>query len=142
MIRVFVDGSCRRNGTKDARAGIGVVAYKVEAHTSTLMFKFGRLVTYETNNMAEYSAVFHALRELKNYGQEEIVVHSDSQLIVNQLLGTWELKDRRLVQLYSMIMQLITMVPFTNLNFKWIPRTENKEADEIAQSITDEKRDA
>jgi len=51
-----------------------------------------------TNNVAEYKAIIAALkRALKEHGVAvELVLHSDSQLVVNQLAGNYRIRDTKL----------------------------------------------
>lgn len=51
-----------------------------------------------TNNVAEYKAIVAALkRALKEHGSAvELVLHSDSELVVNQLAGNYRIRDAKL----------------------------------------------
>lgn len=136
MILVWVDGSCRDNGGKNAVAGIGMVARKDNKN----LFSIGRIVRGYTNNEAEYYAVIHVLRELKFYSREDIIIYSDSSLVVNQVKGAWQIKNEELRQLKNSVQVLLTKTPFRNVKFQWVPRENNKEANKIAQAITNDKR--
>lgn len=43
-----------------------------------------------TNNMVECKVVLSPLKELKELGVEHISMHSDSRLVVNQVMGTFK----------------------------------------------------
>lgn len=62
-----------------------------------------------TNNVAEYKAVIAALgKVLKAFGKEnDIVLISDSRLIVNQLAGSYKVKDKVLKRLNSEAKRLL-----------------------------------
>jgi hypothetical protein len=49
-----------------------------------------------TNNMAEYEALILGLRNLKELGARRIVVHGDSELIINQVKGIYHTNHPRL----------------------------------------------
>jgi ribonuclease HI len=49
-----------------------------------------------TNNMAEYEALVLGLKDLKEMGAKKIVVHGDSELIINQVKGIYQAKHPRL----------------------------------------------
>ncbi len=132
MIKVWTDGSCRANGTKDAVAAIGYVAVKDE----TELFRGGKIVGYTTNNEAEYSAVMNVLQLLLAYKEELIWIHCDSALVVNQLNGAWKVKDDKMRFLNNLIQGFIYTQKFKEVRFTWIPREQNKVADEIAQDLT------
>jgi ribonuclease HI len=86
-----------------------------------------------TNNMAEYAAVWGGLAKLMTeHAGREVVVHSDSQLVVNQLNRTWNCANQRLSVYRQIVERLVRK--FERVTFVWIPREENTEAD--AQSRT------
>jgi ribonuclease HI len=84
---------------------------------------------WNTNNMAEYSAVWAALATLVRDGQagEHLVVHSDSKLIVNQLLGVYQVSNPTLKAFCEIVHRL--EVEFLSVTYQWIPREQNEEAD-------------
>jgi len=46
-----------------------------------------------TNNEAKYEALFQGLELAKSLGAESILVQGDSQLIIEQVNGTYEAKE-------------------------------------------------
>lgn len=86
-----------------------------------------------TNNVAEYYAVLHALHALLQEGlvDEEVELRSDSQLIVNQILGNFAVSHPDLQILHRAVM---VMVPWFDrgIRFVWVPRKQNVEADSLA----------
>jgi ribonuclease HI len=75
-IKVFTDGACSMNGTKNAKAGIGVYFKENDKRNVSR-----RITGKQTNNTAELSAVievFHVLNdEIKNGINVEIYTDSD-----------------------------------------------------------------
>jgi ribonuclease H / adenosylcobalamin/alpha-ribazole phosphatase len=49
-----------------------------------------------SNNIAEYEALLTGLRFAKSVGARMVVIYSDSQLAVNQILGIYEAKDGKI----------------------------------------------
>lgn len=129
-IKIYVDGSCRANGTDKARAGIGIVCYSDDV----LWFQSAFPVEANTNNEAEYQAVIYALAEVKNFWLKDIVIYSDSQLVVSQINGNWKIKEARLQQLQKPVAKILKDYPTIQLT--WIPREENQEANKLAQDVT------
>lgn len=84
-----------------------------------------------TNNVAEYLAILAALREVKQHEPETVVIKSDSQLAINQISGTYEVKDERLQALHKEVIEKAKGLSCP-CAFLWIPRDENKLADAIA----------
>ena len=93
-----------------------------------------------TNNVGEYHAVVSALLwllQLSEADQQPVIIKSDSQLIVNQCLGTWQCKDEKLKPLHEMVKKACSRYPF-NITFHWIPRENNAEADALSRTAYDQ----
>ena len=77
-----------------------------------------------TNNEAEYKAVIAALHALQMRGiSGHIIIYSDSQLIVNQLVGKYKIKNNRLLSLWQVVKRLEKN--FASVRYKWVPREKN-----------------
>ncbi|XP_070021785.1 uncharacterized protein [Nicotiana sylvestris] len=77
---LFTDGSSNVKG-----AGLGIVLVPPTGETIRQAIKFHSI----TNNDAEYEAVIAGLELARELGINQIVIKSDSQLVVNQMLGTY-----------------------------------------------------
>lgn len=131
MLKIYVDGSCRNNGSKEAIGGIGIIAYLEDICVYRCQQRLlGKDVT---NNSAEYHAVYHALGAFK-YAGKKLTIFSDSKLVINQINGIWKIKS---VGLIPYLNQINKLKKDLNVTFKWLPREKNKEADKLAQSITE-----
>jgi ribonuclease HI len=86
-----------------------------------------------SNNVAEYSAVIHALEWLDKNKQNDsnIVIHGDSNLIVSQLNGKYKVKSLRIVELHHKAKKLLSR--FSNLTIEWVDRSLNQEADRLSR---------
>lgn len=88
-----------------------------------------------TNNVAEYSALRHALMLVKNkWGTDiDLRVYGDSKLVINQMSGEWSTESARgkYVEEMTACMQLITQFPL--LLFCWIPRENNPFANGLSK---------
>ncbi len=86
-----------------------------------------------TNNVAEYTAAIEGLRYLKRrrLHRKKIMVKSDSQLLINQLNGSWQVRSARIRPLYEKAQRLLRNFP--RISFRWIPREENDEADLLSR---------
>jgi len=62
-------------------------------------------------------------------------VKGDSQLIINQVTGKYQVKAENLIPLYNKVMDLCKS--FYTLEFKHIKRELNKEADKLANIALD-----
>jgi ribonuclease HI len=132
VVDIFVDGSIRKNGKPDAFGGVGVVAFK----NDKIVLKFSQLVKSATNNESEYAAVFAGVK-VGNELKRDFVIHSDSELIVRQIKGEYEVTKPSLINWYNKVVFNMEVSPYYK-GIEWISREYNKEADKLAQSITKE----
>ncbi|GIW65832.1 MAG: hypothetical protein KatS3mg094_351 [Candidatus Parcubacteria bacterium] len=97
-----------------------------------------------TNNEAEYLAVIYALKKIKHLlgknkiKNSKIIIHLDSELIGNQLLGKYKIKEENLQKLFINFWNL--KIEFPLLEIKIIPREENSRADKLVKSVLFEKK--
>ena len=61
-----------------------------------------------TNNIAEYHALIYALA-IAQHLEDNVVIKSDSKLVVEQVNGNWKVKDQTLKTLYRDAQILIDM---------------------------------
>ncbi len=92
-----------------------------------------------TNNYAEYTAVVEALRRLRDYRVEgDVVVRSDSQLLVGQMGKGWAVKGGGYVGKLKEAKEVVK--EFGPIRFEWIPREQNEEADLLTRVAYDKYR--
>jgi ribonuclease HI len=85
-----------------------------------------------TNNVAEYAGAIAALEWLRRQKFEGVVVlHGDSQLVVRQMEGEYEVRSDRLRPYHEHLQALRPI--FSETRFVWIPREENTRADELSK---------
>ena len=77
-----------------------------------------------TNNIMEYKAMLKALE----LAQEGDVIFSDSQLVIRQLLGWWEVRQDHLKQLHQKCKDIMS---FKKVKIRLIPRNGNKAGKEL-----------
>lgn len=87
-----------------------------------------------TNNMAEYSALIELLESLVTEGHNanQIVIRGDSQLTINQMLGTYKVASQKLKPLHQQAHELLRQFE-QGVSFEWIPRDKNWRADQLAE---------
>lgn len=86
-----------------------------------------------SNNQAEYQGVLLAIRLAKKHGVTILKIHSDSQLIVNQVNGKWKIKQAHLMPLRDLVWE--EAKEFEMIEITWIPREQNEEADVLCREI-------
>jgi ribonuclease H / adenosylcobalamin/alpha-ribazole phosphatase len=134
MIEVFTDGRAEPN------PGLGTYGYVVKSHGKRIHSEHGLAGDDVTNNYAEYFCLVKALGYLDAHREEEIVVFSDSTLLVNQMAGRWKFKGGNYSEKYLEAKELA--LGFSKLRFEWIPREKNSEADELTNIAFAQLRDS
>ena len=93
-----------------------------------------RLQYQATNNEVEYEALLKGLELAKSIEAESILILGDSQLVMGQVNGTCEAKEKRIKKYLEKGLQLVKK--FKEANFVQIPREENMEADALAKEAS------
>ena len=122
-VTLYVDGASKGN---PGHAGIGV---RMETDGEVLRDLSG-YIGRATNNTAEYQAVLRGLQAAKEIGATGVSVVSDSELVVKQLNGVYRVKTASLLPIYQKVRELARS--FERFRIRHVPRTENREADRLA----------
>jgi ribonuclease HI len=124
-----IDGAARGN---PGPASYGVVIRRPDG---TPLEALGKYIGRHTNNVAEYYALIAALDYAAAHGIKRLRVHSDSQLIVNQMKGLYKVKHPDLRPLHERAKkQAAGLEAFT---IQYVPREQNREADAAANAALD-----
>ena len=124
-----IDGAARGN---PGPASYGVVIRRPDG---TPVESLGKYIGRHTNNVAEYYALIAALDYAAANGIKRLRVHSDSQLIVNQIKGLFKVKHPDLRPLHERAKkQAAGLEAFT---IQYIPREQNRDADAAANAALD-----
>jgi ribonuclease HI len=132
-VHAFTDGASRGN---PGESGIGIIL-KDEKGT-VLASEFG-YIGQATNNIAEYTALIACLKLAKKQDCKNLVIHSDSELLVRQMEGTYKVKEPRLKKLVEQAHAIIGSADF-ECKFHHITRDHNKDADRLANLGIDSRR--
>jgi ribonuclease HI len=88
------------------------------------------LKSVQTNNYAEYYGLLIGLKCCLNSNIKKLLVKGDSQLVINQMNGLYNVKSDNLKEIHTKCKEYAEK--FDKIIFTWIPREENKRADELA----------
>ena len=130
-VRVFSDGAARGN---PGPAGAGAVLTDASGR---VLARLGRYLGSQTNNVAEYQGLLLGLRHAQELGAREIEVRADSQLMIRQLQGRYQVKHPGLKPLHAEALRLLGT--FQKVQLEHIPREENSLADEMSNRAIDEE---
>ena len=117
-----VDGSSNVNG-----ADIGLVLTSPEGDLIQQAIHCGFKAT---NNEAKYEALIAGLNLAKDMGIKKLDIRSDSQLVVNQLLGSYQARDLKMASYLEHIK--ILQSTFEEFDIAQIPKLNNSHADALA----------
>ena len=128
---IYTDGASRGNPGNSAWAYIIL-------NNGIIETKKSGFCEFATNNQAEYSAVINALSDAQKQGFKEILLYSDSQLIIRQLKGEYKVRDRCLRHLYMKANTIIKK--FDTVTLRNVPRSDKNIS--IADRMCNETLDA
>lgn len=128
--RVHIDGASRGN---PGPAGIGVLFLGPDG---AVLERIHRGIGEATNNVAEYTALLTALERATEMGVKDLEVYSDSELLVRQLQGRYQVKHPGLRPLYAVARERIAGL--RQFRICHVPRELNAEADALANRGIDE----
>jgi len=136
---IYTDGGSRGN---PGPAAIGVI---FTDEKGKVIKEYGQKIGRATNNEAEYEAVIFALQKAKAlFGKQkaknmEMEIRTDSEFISKQLNGQYKILDRKIEGLFLQTWNL--KIDFGKVIFKYIPRSENREADKLVNRAFEYKGD-
>ncbi|XP_074297459.1 uncharacterized protein LOC141628187 [Silene latifolia] len=84
-----------------------------------------------TNNMAEYQALILGLQMAIEIGVRDMDIYGDSKLVVNQVLGEFEVKKEDLIPYHQRALQS-ALNQLDDIHVGHVPRSANKLADALA----------
>jgi len=128
-VEVYFDGASRGN---PGPAGIGWVL----ATDDGVVDEGGDTVGRTTNNRAEYEALIRALEVADRYGFERLEVYGDSELVLKQLRGEYDVNVPELRERRVRAMELLET--FEDWELQHVPRELNDRADALANEALDD----
>lgn len=97
--------------------------------------RIARGIGIATNNVAEYTAVLEGLRRARELGATDVLLRSDSNLLIEQLAGRFRVKNPTLQRLHTEVRAMARA--FARISYEHVPREANKEADRMANRGVD-----
>lgn len=132
----YCDGGCYNNGAVGAKAygsfavfranmpieHEALVNYHIESNMPYYIEKMTSCEKAEyigfTNNVAEATAMLNLVNYLLKHNiltkENKVVIHSDSEIIIRQVLGIYKVKDRKLLPIIQTISRKLQSIPDIN----------------------------
>lgn len=125
---IYTDGAARGN---PGEAGAGIYI----RDSLKILLEKGVYLGHTTNNVAEYIAFILGLKEAEKLGGNILSLYADSELLVNQIKGTYKVKDKKLKLLFDKAKKHLSK--FIQYEIFYIKREENRDADRLANKAID-----
>ncbi len=122
MLKIYSDGGSRGNPGPSAYAIVVTEDGKV-------IHEHSEFLGEHTNNYAEYRGLIAGLTKAIQLGAQEAEFVMDSQLVIRQMTGEYQVKSEAMKELYQDAKTLAAMIPkvkFTNVrrSEQFIPRAD------------------
>jgi ribonuclease HI len=124
---VYSDGGSRGNPGPSAS---GFIVMNSDEH---VVHEGGMYLGITTNNIAEYQGVRLGLEKAKEMGAKTVDFRLDSLLVVNQMNGIYNIKNRELWPIHERIVGLVAT--FDKVSFTHVKREFNQLADGMVNKI-------
>lgn len=127
---IFTDGGSRGN------PGPSALGYYIVGADGREIKRGGEYLGLSNSRLAEYYGLKEGLEQAIELGLKRVNFMSDSLMMVNQLNGVYQVKNKDLIQVYSDVLGLLSKLDA--YSFTHVPREKNKEADAEVNRIIDE----
>ena len=126
---IYTDGAARGN------PGPAASGYAIFGSDGTLIDKGAMGIGRRTNNEAEYEALILALKRAKEFTLGDVKCHSDSELMVKQVKGVYQVKKDHLKALVDRVRAEASA--FSGFKLVYVPR-ENERIQLVDALVNDE----
>ncbi len=132
-IIAHIDGGSRGN------PGPAAAGFTLSDGAGTHLQAKGLTLGRTTNNVAEYTGLVKALEAASRIGAGELVVFSDSELLVRQINGQYKVKSKLIKPFYEQA--IILLGRFESWQVRHVRRENNTEADSLVNQALDAGHD-
>ncbi|MDD1637833.1 MAG: ribonuclease HI family protein [Methylococcaceae bacterium] len=128
-VKLFSDGACRGN------PGMGGAGAVITDEADNILWEEKEYLGHCTNNIAEYKALILGLKGALAQGFNQLDVYLDSELLANQINGSYKVKNENLKILMQEVRSLLSS--FKSVQVRHVLRCQNKQADKMANLAID-----
>lgn len=130
-LRVYSDGAARGN---PGLAGAGAV---IVEPSGQVVDRLGKFLGKQTNNYADYMGLLMGLKRAKDLGVREVEVFADSELMIRQISGRYQVRSPSLRPLYDETLVLLNH--FERVKLVHVPHEMNRAAEEMSTRAIEER---
>jgi len=128
--QLFFDGTSRMGPIRDIVARVWVVLLSSQNYVIAHAFS---LTESCSNNIAEYNALLIGMQLIEEIGVKNFEAYGDSNLIVNQVRGEYEVRHEELMPYQHATINMEEK--FRSLYIDYVPRQQNAHADVLASPL-------
>lgn len=121
---VYFDGASRGN------PGPAAIGWVILTGDGGIVTEGGKRIDDTTNNQAEYEGLVHALDVADAHSFDEVEIRSDSELVVKQVRGEYDVNSPDLREKRVRALELLDS--FDSWSLTHVPRELNERADKLA----------
>lgn len=127
---LYTDG-----GTRGGNPGVSACGFVLmDKDSDQIVVEGATLIGPEaTNNEAEFAGLIFGLFNCAEYGFTHVHVFTDSQIMANQMNGTYSVKAPNLQECYSEAKKEESK--FKQVTYEWISRNKNVRADMLVRDL-------
>jgi ribonuclease HI len=129
---IYCDGGSRGNPGPSA---IGAVVLDPSSDPPRRLATVSERIGVTTNNVAEYRALIAGLEAAAPFRARIVRVRADSKLVVEQVKGTWKVKQPHLRPLLEEARKLLA--GYAEADLQHVPRADNTDADALVNAALD-----
>jgi probable phosphoglycerate mutase len=126
---LYADGASRGNPGPASIGGL------VQSADGVVLHEVSERIGIATNNVAEWRAAIAVLEAARRLGATAVELRMDSELVVRQLTGRYQVRNPKLQPLYRRA--LVLKDEFTRIAIAHVPRALNAHADRLANAALD-----
>ena len=126
---LYTDGASRGN---PGPSGAGVLLLDERGRP---LLELNRFLGNATNNEAEYQALIAGLEAAERLELSQLRIFLDSELVVKQLNGEYQVRNPRLQPLFDEVASRLQRL--SSYAIMYVPRERNQEADRLANEAVD-----
>jgi ribonuclease HI len=130
-LNIYFDGGSIRN----PKLAVAVAILKHQDQTG-LGLRGSNILKSATRNKATYAGVIMGLEEALNQGYHNIKLYSSNRMVVNQLLGKYQVLPENIIEDYRKAMTLMNQ--FNDYTIKYLKENERSEVSELIDEVIDE----
>ncbi len=132
---IYSDGGARGN------PGPAAIAFIIQSETGATLRKDASYIGFCTNNQAEYKALSAALESAAELKPDSVTCYSDSELIVKQINGRYNVKNKELKELWLRVQEVRKQ--FRETKFVNVARSHPmiSEADKLVNLTLDARKE-